>query len=93
MAKISSSAKRAAALTRQLLAFGRRQVLTLRFLDMNAIVSDSCQIASRLLDDSIEMSVLPAPEPAWIKADPAQIEQIMAILASNAQAAMPRAAR
>jgi two-component system cell cycle sensor histidine kinase/response regulator CckA len=89
VARISGSAKRAAALTRQLLAFGRRQVLTLRFLDMNAIVSDSCQITSRLLDDSIEMAVLPAPEPAWIKTDPAQIEQILAILASNAQAAMP----
>jgi len=89
VAKISTSAKRAAALTRQLLAFGRRQVLSLRFLDMNAVVTDSCQIALRLLDDSIEIAVLPAPEPAWIKADPAQIEQIMAILASNAQAAMP----
>jgi PAS domain S-box-containing protein len=88
VAKISTSAKRAAALTRQLLAFGRRQVLTLRFLDMNAVVKDNCEIASRLLDESIEMAVQPAPEPAWIKADPAQIEQIMAILASNAQAAM-----
>ena len=89
VAKISSSAKRAAALTRQLLAFGRRQVLSLRFLDMNAIVRDNCQIASRLLDDSIEVIMQLAAEPAWIKADPAQIEQIMAILASNAQAALP----
>src|SRR5579871_2920 len=89
VAKISTSAKRAAALTRQLLAFGRRQVLTLRFLDVNAIVKDNCQIASQLLEDTIEIITLPAPEPAWIKADPAQIEQIMAILASNAQAAMP----
>src|SRR5579864_9410977 len=89
VARISTSAKRAAVLTRQLLAFGRRQVLSLRFLDMNAVVTDSCQIASRLLDDSIEMAVLPSAESAWIKADPAQVEQIMAILASNAQAAMP----
>lgn len=89
VAKISTSAKRAAALTRQLLAFGRRQVLSLRFLDMNAVVTDNCQIASQLLGETIEMVVLPAPEPAWIKADPAQIEQIVANLASNAQAAMP----
>ena len=89
VAKISTSAKRAAALTRQLLAFGRRQVLSIRFLDMNAVVIDNCQIASRLLDDSIEVITQLAAEPAWIKADPAQIEQIMAILASNAQAAMP----
>jgi PAS domain S-box-containing protein len=87
--KISSSAKRAAALTRQLLAFGRRQVLSLRFLDMNAVVIDNCQIASRLLDDSIQVIMQLAAEPAWIKADPVQIEQIMAILAANAQAAMP----
>lgn len=89
VAKISTSAKRAAALTRQLLAFGRRQLLSLRFLDMNAVVTDNCQIASQLLGETIEIVVLPAPEPAWIKADPAQIEQIMANLASNAQAAMP----
>lgn len=93
VAKISLSAKRAAALTRQLLAFGRRQVLTLRFLDMNAVVTDNCQIASRLLDDSIEMEVQLCPGPAWIKADPAQIEQIIANLASNAQAAMPEGGR
>jgi PAS domain S-box-containing protein len=90
VAKISASAKRAAALTRQLLAFGRRQVLSLRLLDMNAVVADSCQIASRLVDDSIEVIVQLAPKPAWIKADPAQVEQIMANLASNAQAAMPQ---
>jgi len=89
VAKISTSAKRAAALTRQLLAFGRRQVLSLRFLDMNAVVADNCQIASRLVDDSIEVVAQLAPEPAWIKADPAQVEQIMANLAAHAQAAMP----
>ncbi len=89
VAKISISAKRAAALTRQLLAFGRRQVLSLRFLEMNSVVTENCQIASQLLGETIEIAVLPAPGPAWIKADPAQIEQIMAILASNAQAAMP----
>jgi PAS domain S-box-containing protein len=89
VAKISASAKRAAALTRQLLAFGRRQVLSLRFMDMNAVVADNCQIASRLVDDSIEVIAQLAPEPAWIKADPAQVEQVMANLAANAQAAMP----
>ncbi len=89
VAKISTSAKRAAALTRQLLAFGRRQVLSLRFLDMNAVVRDNCQIASQLLGQTIEIVAVPTPGPAWIKADPAQIEQVMANLASNAQAAMP----
>src|SRR6478672_5006689 len=89
VAKISISAKRAAALTRQLLAFGRRQVLSLRFLDMNSVVADNYQIASQLVDDSIEVIAQLASEPAWIKADPAQVEQVMANLAANAQAAMP----
>jgi PAS domain S-box-containing protein len=89
VAKISTSAKRAAALTRQLLAFGRRQVLSLRFLDMNAVVRDNYRVASQLLGEKIEIVVLQAPGPAWIKADPAQIEQVMVTLASNAQAAMP----
>ncbi|MGZ4860332.1 MAG: PAS domain S-box protein [Candidatus Angelobacter sp.] len=87
--KISIAAKRAASLTRQLLAFGRRQVLAPRLLDLNAVVAESCRISSRLLGEDIETVVLPALEPAWIKADPAQIDQIMANLASNAHAAMP----
>lgn len=87
--KISIAAKRAAGLTRQLLAFGRLQVLTPRLLDLNVVVADSCRIASRLLGTDIETVVLPALAPAWIKADPAQIDQIMANLASNAHAAMP----
>ena len=88
--KINASAKRAAALTRQMLAFGRRQMLEPRVLDLNKVVIESCRIASRLLGDNVETVVLPALEPAWIKADPAQIDQIMANLASNAHAAMPQ---
>jgi len=88
--KITASAKRAAALIRKMLAFGRRQMLEPRVLDLNTVVIESCRIASRLLGDNVETVVLPALEPAWIKADPAQIDQIMANLASNAQAAMPQ---
>jgi PAS domain S-box-containing protein len=88
--KITASAKRAAALTRQMLAFGRRQMLEPRVLDLNTVVTESCRIASRLLGENVEIVVLPALEPAWIKADPAQIDQIMANLASNAHAAMPQ---
>lgn len=88
--KITVAAKRAAALTRQMLAFGRRQMLEPRVLDLNTVVIESCRIASRLLGDNVETVVLPALEPAWIKVDPAQIDQIMANLASNAHAAMPR---
>jgi PAS domain S-box-containing protein len=88
--KISASARRAAALTRQMLAFGRRQILEPRVLDLNTVVIESCRIASRLLGENVETVVLPALEPAWIRADPAQIDQIMANLASNAHAAMPQ---
>jgi PAS domain S-box-containing protein len=88
--KISASAQRAAALTRQMLAFGRRQILEPRILDLNTVVIESCRIASRLLGDNVETVVLPALEPAWIKADPTQIDQIMANLATNAHAAMPQ---
>jgi PAS domain S-box-containing protein len=87
--KISAAANRAAALTRQMLAFGRRQLLEPRVLDLNTVVIESCRIASRLLGENVETVVLPALEPAWIKADPAQIDQIMATLASNAHVAMP----
>lgn len=88
--KIIIAAKRAAAITRHMMAFGRRQILEPRVLDLNIVVIESCRIASRLLGENIETVVLPALEPAWIKADPAQIDQIMANLASNAQAAMPQ---
>jgi PAS domain S-box-containing protein len=88
--KITASAKRAAALTRQMLAFGHRQMLEPRVLDLNTVVIESCRIASRLLGENVETIVLPALEPAWIKVDPTQIDQIMANLASNAQAAMPQ---
>jgi PAS domain S-box-containing protein len=87
--KISAAARRAAGLTRQLLAFGRRQVLMPRVLDMNKVVMESCHIVSQLLGEKVEMVMLPAVEPAWIMADPAQIDQIMANLATNAHAAMP----
>ena len=88
--KITASARRAATLTRQMLAFGRRQMLEPRVLDLNTVVIESCRIASRLLGENVETIVLPSLEPAWIKADPAQIDQIMANLASNAHAAMPQ---
>ncbi|MBZ5508641.1 MAG: PAS domain S-box protein [Acidobacteriia bacterium] len=87
--KISLSARRAASLTRQLLAFSRSQTLTPRVLDLNTVVVESCHIVSRLLGENVELVVLPAAEPAWVKIDPAQIDQIMANLATNAHAAMP----
>ncbi len=87
--KISVAARRAAAITQQLLAFGRRQLLVPRVLDLNHLVVESCHIISRLLGETIETIALPLLDPAWVKVDPTQIDQIMAIMATNARSAMP----
>lgn len=87
--KIRLSSKRAANLTRQLLAFGRRQMLSPQVLDMNAIITDAGQVLSRVMGQGTKTLVVTAPRPAWVRADAAQIEQMIANLASNAADAMP----
>ena len=86
--KTRKAAKRASNLIRQLLAFGRRQVLEPRVLDLNAVVLETCQILSKTLADDIEITAVPSSAPAWVRADRNQIEQMMINLASNAQEAM-----
>jgi PAS domain S-box-containing protein len=88
--KIRIAARRAADLTRQLLAFGRRQMLMPQVLDLNLLVADAARVLTRVVAQGIEISVVPAREPAWIRADAAQIEQMIANLVVNARDAMPR---
>lgn len=88
--KIRLASKRAANLTRQLLAFGRKQMLSPQILDMNAIVTDAGQLLSRLMGEGTKTVVVSAPRPSWVRADAAQIEQMIANLASNATDAMPQ---
>jgi two-component system, cell cycle sensor histidine kinase and response regulator CckA len=86
---IKQAADRAAALTQQLLAFSRRQVLAPRLLDLNAVVADMDKMLRRLIGEHIELSTVLAPELGLVKADPGQIEQVIMNLVVNARDAMP----
>lgn len=87
--KIRVAAKKAAGLTRQLLAFGRRQILMPQVLDLNVVVSETVKVLARVMGEGIETMFISAPEPAWVRADSTQIEQIIANLVVNAREAMP----
>jgi PAS domain S-box-containing protein len=88
--QISGAAERAAALVRQLLAFSRRQVLQPKAIDVNSIVVGLDKLLRRLIDESIEMRTICGENLGTVKADPAQIEQVVMNLVVNARDAMPR---
>lgn len=91
-ARIREQAERAAALTRELLAFSRRQVLQPRTLDLNSVTSDLASFLDKVIRKDIELKVINAPlDP--IKADPTQIEQVLMNLCLNARDAMPQGGR
>ena len=83
-ARIREQAERAAALTRELLAFARRQVLQPRTVDLNALTGDLASFLDKVIRKDIELKVVNAPlDP--IKADPTQIEQVLMNLCLNAR--------
>jgi len=90
---IRETANRAAALTHQLLAFSRQQVLEARIVDLNAIVADMIPMLRRLIGEDIELVAVDAPAPGWVRADPVQLEQVIMNLAINARDAMPAGGR
>ena len=90
---IRGAAERATAITKQLLAFGRRQVLRPQVIDVNILVHDFENLLRRLLPESIELLIELSPVPAWIRADPSQIEQVLINLVINARDAMPKGGR
>ncbi len=88
--EVKGAAERAADLTRQLLAFSRRQVLELRILDLNQILGGMEKMLRRLLVEDVELSMLTSHRLGKVRADAGQIEQIVMNLVVNARDAMPR---
>ena len=90
LAQIRRSGEQAAALTRQLLAFGRRQMLRPVDLDLNHVVDDTQKMLRRLIGEDIELVVQLAADLSLVRADRSQVEQVIVNLAVNARDAMPR---
>ena len=88
--EVRSSAERAAALTRQMLAFSRKQVLQPRVIDTNAVLDGMAPMMRRLIGEDIELVVALAPVACHIRADPRHLEQAILNLVANARDAMPK---
>jgi two-component system cell cycle sensor histidine kinase/response regulator CckA len=86
---IQAAADRATTLTRQLLAFSRKQMLELKVVDVNAIVSDMERLLRPLIGENVEVVTTLAPDAAHTRADAGQLEQVLMNLVVNAKDAMP----
>jgi PAS domain S-box-containing protein len=87
--EIKKAGERAAALTRQLLAFSRKQMLQPRVLDLNTVVTGMAQMLPRLIGEHIDLRFRLGNSLGQVKADPGQVEQVIMNLAVNARDAMP----
>ena len=88
--EIQSAGTRAAGLTRQLLAFSRKQIIELKLLDVNAVITDMRVMLARLILEDVRVVMSRSLQPACVLADRGQVEQIVMNLAVNAQDAMPK---
>jgi two-component system, cell cycle sensor histidine kinase and response regulator CckA len=88
--EIRQASKRASGLTRQLLAFSRKQVLQPQLLDLNQVVSEAAKMLRRVIGEEVQLRTTSAPGLRRVRADPGQIEQVLMNLAINARDAMPR---
>jgi two-component system cell cycle sensor histidine kinase/response regulator CckA len=91
--EIHRAAQRAAALTHQLLAFSRRQVMQPKVVDLNALVADIEKMLRRLIGEDILFATVLHPRAGNVRADPGQLEQVIVNLAVNARDAMPHGGR
>jgi signal transduction histidine kinase len=90
MTEIELAGERAASLVRQLLAYSRKQMLKLRVLDANEVVTGVETMLKRLIGEHIRLEADLAPAPVFVKVDKGQLEQVLINLAVNARDAMPR---
>ena len=90
LAEIQKAGMSAAALTRQLLAFSRKEIIEPTLLDLNVVLADMRAMLRRLIREDVEIVLSLRPELAPVKADRGQIEQIVLNLAVNARDAMPK---
>jgi PAS domain S-box-containing protein len=88
--QVMQAAERAAGLTRQLLAFSRKQVMQPKLIDLAVVVGDMRRMLDRVLGEDVEIAVLGAERPGVVLADPTQVEQVVMNLVVNARDAMPK---
>jgi PAS domain S-box-containing protein len=91
--QVRRAGERAAALTRQLLLFTRRQIVEARVVDLNHVVRDMERMLTRLIGEDLELVITPAHDPSPVRVDPGQVEQVLLNLAVNARDAMPAGGR
>src|SRR6202048_3253098 len=88
--EISNATQRATSLTRQLLAFSRKQMLAPKILDLNEVVAENLKMLTRMIGEDIDLVMVPGPAIGAVRADPGQIDQVIMNLAVNARDAMPQ---
>jgi two-component system cell cycle sensor histidine kinase/response regulator CckA len=89
LGEIRKAGERAAALTRQLLAYSRKQILSAKILDLNAAVEHAYGMLSRIIGEDMHLRVLPGRDLGMVRADPTQLDQVLLNLVINARDAMP----
>jgi len=91
--QILKATQRATGLTRQLLAFSRKEIVDQKVLDLNALLSDLETMLGRLIGEDVDLAIVPGEDLGQVKADPGQLEQVVMNLCLNARDAMPDGGR